>query len=119
MKYLKKIFEAKEEEEYDWYDGVKFKKFPEFEYGHPSPVYYLNWLKFYKWFDKNKPVIVVGAEDGIISRNRYQEFDNIIDAQKVFPDLLPNCNGKRFASAMSDGGRIRFETWAVEKISST
>ena len=67
-----------------------------------------------KPFQPNCPVTVV------ISTKEGYDFDSLADAQKVYPDLDPDVNGKNFTWAMHDqiNGKpaMRFESWAANKI---
>lgn len=73
-------------------------------------------------------VQVVGVKDGEITPNGhgYQMFPNLTEAKKVFPDLDPDHNGKRFSWAMrgetpgpDSYPAMRFESWAAEQMYST
>jgi hypothetical protein len=65
-------------------------------------------------FEANCPVSVV------LSASEFYEFDSLEAAQKVYPDLDPDVNGKRFTWAMHDkvDGKpaMRFESWEAEEI---
>lgn len=67
-----------------------------------------------KPFQPNCPVQVV------LSIHEYYEFNNLEEARKIYPDLDPNVNGKRFTWAMHDvvDGKpaMRFETWEANEI---
>jgi hypothetical protein len=67
-----------------------------------------------KPFQPNCPVTVV------ISTNEGYDFESLVDAQKVYPDLDPDVNGKNFTWAMHDqvNGKpaMRFESWAANEI---
>jgi hypothetical protein len=69
-----------------------------------------------KPFPKGCPVsVIVSLRDGY-------DFANLEEAKKVFPDLDPDTNGKRFTWAMQgrvDGAlAMRFESWeAYERFS--
>lgn len=66
------------------------------------------------------PVVVVGVESGIPTLNGggFEEFANLNDALKKYPDLHPNKSTERFTWSMKElrGDKIsklRFETWAA------
>jgi hypothetical protein len=65
-------------------------------------------------FENGCPVFVA------LSLDEYYEFENLAEAQKVYPDLDPDINGKRFTSAMHDkvNGKpaMRFESWPAYEI---
>lgn len=65
-------------------------------------------------FEKDCPVSVV------ISLKEGYDFANLEEAKKVYPDLDPDINGKRFTWAMHDkiNGRpaMRFESWEAYEI---
>lgn len=65
-------------------------------------------------------VIVCGVENAQLTSSGMgsQRFENLFEAQRVFPDLDPNVNSKRFTWAMGDPEKdvMRFETWAAEKL---
>jgi hypothetical protein len=65
-------------------------------------------------FQPNCPVTVV------LSLREGYNFESLEAAQKVYPDLDPNVNGKRFTWAMHDvvDGKpaMRFESWEAEAI---
>jgi len=65
-------------------------------------------------FEKNCPVSVV------LSATEWHDFENLEEAKKVYPDLDPDRNGKRFTWAMHDkvDGKpaMRFESWEAEEI---
>ena len=64
----------------------------------------------------------MGVSNGQITPNGegWQQFSNLAEAKKVFPDLDPSINGQRFSWAMagSVNGKpaILFETWAANDI---
>ena len=65
-------------------------------------------------FEEGCPVsVVLSLREGYV-------FENLKEAQKVYPDLDPDNNGKRFTWAMHDviDGRpaMRFESWEAEEI---
>jgi hypothetical protein len=71
-------------------------------------------------------VIVVGVEQGMFTLNGrgFEEFTNLHEALKKYPDLDPNKNTERFTWAMKEvsGKRInklRFETWAANDLYSS
>lgn len=76
----------------------------------------------WKGWDKDMPVKVIGVDQNRITPDGrgYQIFTNLEEARKVFPDLDPSINGRRFTWAMSgsENGQpeIRFETWAANNI---
>jgi hypothetical protein len=66
------------------------------------------------------PVIVIGVELGTsaLVGKGYEEFINLNEALKKYPDLNPNKDTKRFTGAMKEVkekriNRLRFETWAA------
>jgi hypothetical protein len=65
-------------------------------------------------FQPNCPVVVV------VSRNEAFQYSNLDEAQKDYPDLNPDVNGKNFTWAMHDKVNgipaMRFESWEVEAI---
>ena len=66
-------------------------------------------------FNPSLPVVVVGVDPRTHKNTEnghgYEEFPNFEAAKKVYPELEPNSNGKRFTSAMKDRNKARFETW--------
>jgi hypothetical protein len=70
----------------------------------------------WKGWTEDMPVRVVGVVNNRITPNGsgYQDFSNLDEARKVFPDINPDVNGQRFCWAMQDSvnGKptIRFET---------
>lgn len=69
------------------------------------------------------PVIVVGVKLGIftLGGEGFEEFTNLREALKKYPDLDPNRNTKRFTLAMKEVkgmkiNRLRFETWAANDL---
>lgn len=73
-------------------------------------------------FSPDLPVIVCGVVDGEITENGSggQRFANLEDARKVFPDLDPAQNTKRFTWAAKGGDNlVRFETWKANEIYSS
>jgi hypothetical protein len=73
----------------------------------------------WKGYDPDMPVQVVGVRNGKIlgMRGKTEEFSNLEDAQKVYPQLDPD-NGTRYFTHVMRGeidGRPagRFETWEV------
>jgi hypothetical protein len=66
------------------------------------------------------PVIVIGVELGTstLVGKGYEEFINLNEALKKYPELNPNKDTKRFTGAMKEVkeeriNRLRFETWAA------
>lgn len=73
-------------------------------------------------FSPEFPVIVVGVIDGQITPDGKgsQTFANLEEARKVFPDLDPDHNTKRFTWAAKGGEMLtRFETWKANEFYST
>ena len=70
-------------------------------------------------FNPNNPVQVCGVIDGKITSNGSGSmmFSNFAEAKKVFPDLDPSHNGKRFTWAMyGEKNATRFDTWELDRI---
>ena len=65
-------------------------------------------------FPEGCPVSVV------LSATEWHDFANLEEAKKVYPDLDPDVNGKRFTWAMHDKvdgvPAMRFESWEAEEI---
>ncbi|PSN10625.1 hypothetical protein C7293_27400 [filamentous cyanobacterium CCT1] len=66
------------------------------------------------------PVIVAGVESGEMTPvgKGAEEFSNLSEALRIYPDLDPDKNTKRFTWAMKETRagnitRLRFETWAA------
>lgn len=76
-----------------------------------------------KSWNPHTNVIVCGVESGEITTNGTgsQKFENLFEAQNVFPDLDPKSHSERFTWAMGDPERdvMRFETFAAEKLYSS
>jgi vancomycin permeability regulator SanA len=65
-------------------------------------------------------VIVCGVDDGQFTADGrgYQTFENLFEAQKIFPDLNPTAQSKRFTCARGnpEEHQMRFDTWAAENL---
>lgn len=78
-----------------------------------------NAIDLSKWPDDSK-VIVIGVANGEITDNPQdsQEFKDILEARKIFPDLNPYKSSNRFTAAMGNKhvDYMRFETWKTYEI---
>lgn len=74
-------------------------------------------------WNPNTAVIVCGVHKGEVTNGGggFQRFANLEEALKVFPDLDPSHNTKRFTRAMGNREKddMRFETYEAYKIYSS
>lgn len=73
-----------------------------------------------KLWNPNVSVIVCGVENSVVTStgSGSQTFNNLMEAQDIFPDLDPKEHTKRFTWAMGDSEKdvMRFETWKANEL---